>query len=75
MKCSCKSTDIGIEFCPLHKAAPELLAALKDMFKAADEVAAEFIQNKRAAKWGIINDAYVKAERAIAKATSKGGDT
>jgi hypothetical protein len=38
------------------------------MFKAADEVAAEFIQKKRAAKWGIINDAYVKAERAIAKA-------
>jgi hypothetical protein len=52
----------------LIAAAPDLLAALKDMFKAADEVAAEFIQKKRAAKWDIINDAYVKAERAIAKA-------
>jgi hypothetical protein len=59
----------------LIAAAPDLLAALKDMFKAADEVAAEFIQNKRAANWKIINDAYVRAERAIAKAESRGGDT
>jgi hypothetical protein len=64
-----------IEQCPLCKAAPEMLAALKDMFKATDEIAAEFIQNKRAANWKIINDAYVRAELAIAKAESKGGDT
>ena len=59
------------ESCPLHKAASELLAALKDMFKAADEIAEEFIKNKRAANWGIINNAYLKADAAISKAEGK----
>ena len=53
---------------PLLSAAPDLLDAVKAMQTACDEWAAEFTQKKRAANWGIINEAYCKAERAIAKA-------
>jgi hypothetical protein len=52
-------------------AAPDLLEALKAMQSAAEEIAVEFIEHKRAANWGIINAAYVACERAIAKAEGK----
>ena len=52
----------------LIAAAPELLEALQAMQKACDEWAAEFTQKKRAMNWGIVNDAYVKAAKAIASA-------
>lgn len=31
--CYVSTTDLGIRFCSLHAAAPELLAALRDMLK------------------------------------------
>ena len=43
----------------------EMLAALEGMFKAADEIAIEFIENKRAADWGVINRAYMAAEKVV----------
>lgn len=55
----------------LIAAAPELLEAVKAMQKACDEWAAEFTQKKRAMDWGVVNDAYLKASAAIAKATGK----
>ncbi len=44
----------------------DLVAAVKAMQAACAEWAAEFTQGKRAMNWGIVNDAYVKAARAIA---------
>lgn len=55
----------------LIAAAPDLLKACKAMFKAADEIAAEFIKKERAVNWGIINDAYSANTAAIAKAEPK----
>lgn len=52
-------------------AAPELLEACKAMFKAADEIASEFVKKEDAADWGIINEAYMKNSAAIAKAGNK----
>jgi len=43
----------------------EMLEALEGMFKASNEISAEFIQNRRATNWGIVNDAYLAAEKAI----------
>lgn len=60
----------------LIAAAPELLEAVKAMRAACDEWAAEFTQNNwifsRAMDWGIVNDAYSKAARSIAKAEGEG---
>ena len=42
-----------------------LVEALKAMQSACDEWAAEFTQCKRAMDWGIVNDAYCKAEKAL----------
>lgn len=44
-----------------------MLAALKGMFKASDEIAAEFIQKKRATDWGIVNEAYLGASEILRK--------
>ncbi len=52
----------------MEKVLPEMTEALKAMQKACDEWAAEFTQKTRAMNWGIVNDAYIKAFRAIAKA-------
>lgn len=57
--------------CPKHAAVDALLEACKAMQKACDEWAAEFTQKKRAMDWRVVNDAYVKAERAIAQAEAK----
>ncbi len=46
----------------------QLLDALKGMQAASEEIAVEFIYNKRATNWKIINDAYVACEQAIIKA-------
>ena len=46
----------------------DLLAALRGMQEAAKEIAIEFIEHKRATNWKIVNDAYVAAADAIAKA-------
>ena len=46
--------------------AKQLAEALKAMQKAVDEIAEEFILHRRAANWGIINDAYVATNRALA---------
>jgi hypothetical protein len=74
--CACTVRENGdvrwIEHCPLHAAAPELLEACKDMLKATDELMTEFISKKRAADWGVINQAMVDAGKAIAKARGKG---
>ena len=55
----------------LIAAAPELLDALRGMQKASEEIAVEFIEHKRATNWGIVNDAYIAAARAIAKAEGR----
>jgi len=55
----------------LIAAAPELLEALREMQKASEEIAVEFIEHKRATNWGLVNDAYIAAARAIAKAEGK----
>ena len=47
----------------------EAKAALEAMQKACDEWAAEFTQKKRAMNWGIVNDAYIKCGRVLAKLT------
>ena len=49
----------------------ELVTALKAMRKACDEWAAEFTQKKRAMDWGVVNDAYCKANAAIARAKGR----
>lgn len=59
------------KLCPLHAAAPALLAACQAMLEAADELMTEFISKKRATDWGIVNGAMVDAANAIAKAKSK----
>ena len=51
----------------LIAAAPDLLNALRGMQKAAEEIAIEFIEHKRATNWAIVNDAYVAAAQAIDK--------
>ena len=48
-----------------------LVEAIKAMQLACDEWAAEFTQKKRAMDWGVVNDAYVKASRAIRKAEGR----
>ena len=53
------------------EAVPDLVGALKEMFKASDEIAIEFIQKKRATNWGVVNQAYVAAEAAIRKANMR----
>ena len=45
----------------------EAKAALEAMQKACDEWAAEFTQKKRAMNWGIVNDAYIKCGRVLAR--------
>jgi len=52
-------------FCPLHLQAAFMQEALRDMLKAADELMTEFMSKKRAANWGIINDAMVAAEKCL----------
>ena len=47
----------------------QLLEAVRAMQAACDEWAAEFTQKKRAMDWGVVNDAYIKAAIAIARAT------
>jgi len=55
----------------LIAAAPDLLEALRGMEKASEEIAVEFIERKRATNWAVVNDAYVAAARAIAKAEGR----
>jgi hypothetical protein len=55
----------------LADAAPDLLEALRGMQTASEEIAIEFIEHKRATNWKIVNDAYVAAARAIAKAEGR----
>ena len=58
----------GIALCPLHAAALAMLEALDAVLDANDELMTEYISKKRAANWGVINDAGVKARAAIAQA-------
>lgn len=51
----------------LYRLKNQMLAALKGMFKASDEIAAEFIQKKRATDWGIVNEAYLGASEILRK--------
>ena len=73
--CQCRIVPVDrgvtVEFCPMHAAAPEMLEALRGMHRASEEIAVEFIEHKRATNWGIVNDAYIAAARAIAKAEGK----
>jgi hypothetical protein len=55
--------------CPTHAAAGEMKEALKGMLAAAEELLAEFASKKRAADWGVVNDAMMAASRAIKIAT------
>lgn len=71
--CTCRPDDVyGPE--PYRSARvrttleEELLAALKGMERAAQEIAIEFIEHRRAANWKIINDAYVACAKAIREA-------
>ncbi len=52
----------------MTKLENELLAALHGMFQAAEEIAVEFIEHKRATNWKVVNDAYCNATDAIKKA-------
>lgn len=45
----------------LFAAAPEMAKALRATMQAADELMTEFVSKKRAANWGVINDALVMA--------------
>ena len=63
--CGCRSSHFGITYCPLHGAAPALLEACRDMLKAANELMTEYVSKKRAANWGVINQAMVDASAAI----------
>ena len=51
----------------LIAAAPETPGALRDLMKAIDELLTEFVSKKRAANWGVINDAMVKANGLLAR--------
>lgn len=71
--CTCRPDDVyGPE--PYRSARlrtkmeEELLAALKGMERAAEEIAVEFIEHKRATNWKIVNEAYVACSAAIRKA-------
>lgn len=55
----------------VHPATHELALAIVGMFEAADEIAVEFIQSKRATSWGIVNDAYCAANKALKTAGYK----
>jgi len=48
-----------------EKRIRELTKALRAMFKAADEIAIEFIQKKRATNWLVVNEAYLQGKRAL----------
>jgi hypothetical protein len=50
----------------LRPVVEAMAEALRAMQTAADEIAIEFIQHKRATNWGVVNDAYMSAERALA---------
>lgn len=52
----------------IKDAGEDLLEALEAMGLAVEELLTEFVSKKRAADWGIINEAGIKAGRAIAKA-------
>jgi hypothetical protein len=39
--------------------------AVRAMVAATDEWAAEFTQGRRAMDWGIVNDAYLKADKVL----------
>jgi hypothetical protein len=43
----------------------ELTKALKGMFQASDEIAAEFIAHKRATNWLVVNEAYLQGKIAL----------
>ena len=45
----------------------EALEAIRGLFKASDEIAVEFIQNKRATNWAVVNEAYCRAEECLKK--------
>lgn len=49
----------------------ELALAIVGMFNAADEIAVEFIEHKRATKWDVVNDAYCLASKALVSAGYK----
>lgn len=70
-ECGCMVNRIMSKRCPLHAAAPALLEACEVLQEAVEELLSEFVSKKRAADWGIINDAGVKASRAI-RAASEG---
>ena len=57
------------EIVRLRRTKAELLAACREMLKAADELMTEFISKKRACDWGIVNQAMLDAGAAIRKAT------
>lgn len=46
---------------------PELIETLKNLLLACNELMTEFVSKKRAADWGLINDAMVEGQKAIAE--------
>ena len=48
-----------------------MLEALKLMVAAEEELMIEFVSKKRVAKWGIINEAGIKAAKALSLAEPK----
>ena len=66
-----RAPDLLAENDRLRAVNAELATAVKAMQAACDEWAAEFTQKKRAMDWGVVNDAYVKASAALARATGE----
>lgn len=50
----------------MRQQCDELAEALECMSLACDEWVAEFTQKKRGMNWGVVNDAYLKTNRALA---------
>ena len=61
----------GIRFCALHAKAEEMRDALKGMLNGADELMGEVV-TRRAARWGIINDAMVVTHALLAELEDRG---
>jgi hypothetical protein len=64
------SSEAANKIKELESELAEAKDALKAMFAACDEWAAEFTQKKRAMDWGVVNAAYTKAAKIIRPAGS-----
>ncbi len=59
VSCPCRIDESEIVYCPIHKAAPDLLAALKGVASFAEDGGLDTVKNER---WGAVIAAIRKAE-------------